>query len=196
MMLVTWSTISHVVEFWVLPTEKFEKANIWTWPTIDHEIVEDFKALHRSRREAHNLLVLSTLRPDAGVAIFNGLPTTFLEILHEDLAGCCLLDGFALLCAVLRSDGSVDGAGKPHAKVDTNPSVNGGIHNGFVIAKVEIGEEAQGSQGKWQHWWDNTLEQPRGEEYCAIASKLRGTIQSMNTRIDWQLRTVTTKSKR
>jgi hypothetical protein len=67
------------------------------------------------------------------------LPTTFLEVPHQDLACIPSFHSPMLFASPVRD--AVDSTSEPHAEVDANTVVDHRIHNFVVFSKVKVGQE-------------------------------------------------------
>ena len=162
-------------------TEELQHTDIGAGSAVDDEVVDDLEALDRTRREAHDLLVL--LRAAAlalllvGVpASLEGLPAALFEVAHHDLARLALLDRLAATLArtaqLVGRHRAVHGARETHAQVDADAGLDRAVHDRLVVRKVKVGEEAEGAEGKGQHGRHDALEEPGGEEHGAVAPEL------------------------
>ena len=185
-MVVTWnsyvaSAAFHQSLFPFQLTKQLQQADIRTRPSIDDEIVQHLERLHWPSGEAHDLLFLFPLclgfflifvwfRP------LQCLPTFGIHLTDQDVTPG-RLDRLSFLPTrygcLFRRDGTINGACESHPQVDSDTIVDGLVERLGVVGEIKVGQETKGAEGKGENRWDDSLEQPRGEQDRAISSELR-----------------------
>ena len=68
--------------------------------------------------------------------------------------------------------GAIDGAGKAHAEVDVHALLaHDAIEVSFIRGELEVCKKAKGAKGKGEDRGHDALEEPGGEEDCAITAE-------------------------